>query len=415
MKIKLLFQIKGDTMKKLYSLFLCIVIAFCFISCSTNETEKDNTKNQTSSEAKAKSDNNPDIYAGDFSKTAKEVCSEIVAGWNLGNTLDACQSWGEIPDNPTPAQQETGWNNPVTTQDMINKVANTGFNAIRVPVTWGLQIEEKDGKYIIKEEWMNRVKEVAEYCLNADCYTVVNMHHDDQTWLNISASDKEWEIIKEKYRQLWEQIANEFKDYGEKLIFEGANEITATNEFDNEDCYNGSNGDEKCWWGHSQKVFDRQNELYKIFFDTVRNSGGNNAKRYLMVPTYGAQWYENQIDKLYVPEGDTHVIMDVHWYQADTSSRDNNRWVFSAMRNFADENNIGTVLGESGMMASYPEETKTAYAENVIGCAKEYDIPVFLWDDGGDVKILERNTLTWNCDAYVNEVIRVAKETKVEY
>lgn len=385
--------------RKLCSLILCLVLALSFVSCGESAPVADSEKLNASG------------ISADFEKTADEVCSEIVAGWNLGNTLEACQIWGEISDTPTPQEQETGWNNPLTTQGMIDFVADSGFNAIRVPVTWELQIEENDGTYTVKEEWMARVKEIADYCVNAGVYVIVNMHHDDGAWLNISASDDQWEEIKEKYRQIWVQIADTFKDYNAQLILEGANEITATTAFDG--C--GESDTDKCWWGHNQMAFDRINELYKIFVDTVRDSGGNNDKRYLMLPTYGAQWYDNQINKLWVPENDNHIIMDVHWYQPDTSDKEANRWVFRQMRTFADEHEIGAVLGESGMMAEYPDEKKTAFAENVVGCAGEYDIPVFLWDDGGDLRILERSELTWNSDAYVNEVVKVAKETEVVY
>ena len=379
-------------MKKIISIVLCLVLAFSLVSCA----------NKTSSPTKVSTD--------EFEKSGLELCSDMVAGWNLGNTLDSCQIWGDLSDNPTPSEQETAWNNPVTTQKMINKVVSSGFNVIRVPVTWGLQIVEENGKYTIKEDWLNRVKEVADYCINEGAYTIVNMHHDDASWLNISADDDEWKEIKEKYRQIWEQIAVAFKDYGEKLILEGANEITATTSFDG--C---GETEDKCWWGHNEEAFARQNELYKIFIETVRKSGGYNDKRYLALPTYGAQWYDNQINNLYVPENDDHIIMDVHWYQPDTSNKDANRWVFSTMRNFAKEHNIGAILGESGMMADADELKKVYYGENVVGCAKEYDIPVLLWDDGGSVKILMRDLLKWNSDAYIDSVIKAAKNTEVLY
>lgn len=390
-------------MKRLISVLLICLLTFSFAGCK-NKDVQEGQKNFGENSSQVASQNSPEA-----ADTAQGVCSEIVAGWNLGNTLEACHSWGSIPEHPTPEEQETGWNNPKTTKAMIDKVVETGFNAIRVPVTWGLQVEEKGGKYTIKQEWLDRVKEVVGYCLDNNVYVIVNMHHDDQTWLNISVSEKEWEQVKEKYRQLWEQIASEFKDHSKKLILEGANEITANTKFDG--CGTDENAD--CWWGHEQICFDRLNELFKIFVDTVRATGGNNESRYLMFPTYGAQWYENQIYKVKIPNGDKNIILDVHWYQADFYAKENNEWVFKAMRDFADENGIGAVLGETGAMASYDDDKKINFAKNVVGCAKEFDIPVFLWDDGGDVKILERNELEWNSNAYVNEVIIVAKQSAI--
>lgn len=379
-------------MKKAVSLLLTLIITLSLASCSRNASPVS-------------------VSDDEFSKSAKEICSDMVAGWNLGNTLDSCKLWGEISDNPTPGEQETGWNNPETTKEIIDKVVDSGFNTIRIPVTWDLQIENQEGRYIVKEEWLNRVQEVVDYSITAGAYTIINIHHDDATWLNISAPDDEWKTIKNKYKQVWKQIAQRFKKYGEKLIFEGANEMTATTLYDG--C--GEDNNAKCWWGHNQTAFDRINDLYDIFVNTVRKSGGNNDKRYLMLPTYGAQWYDNQINKLEIPNNDKHIIMDVHWYKADINNKEANRGVFSVMRKFADDNGIGAVIGESGLSAESTDEQKKAFADNVVGCAKEYGIPVFLWDDGGNFKILDRSALTWNSEAYVSEVVKVSKETKTVY
>lgn len=387
-------------MKRILSLVLVLVMAFVVCSCGKKPT----TETQNSTES-VKVEYKEDLKTGDFSLTAQDVCYKMGAGWNLGNTLDACQIWGDISDAPTVLEQETGWNNPKTTQEIIDFVVKSGFGAIRIPVTWYLQVEEKNGEYVIKDEWMARVKEVAEYCLKNDVYTIVNMHHDDQFWLNISADENEWEQIKIKYSVLWKQIATAFKDYNDKLILEGLNEVTATVGFDG--CEGDENG--KCWWGHSEEVFHRLNQLYQIFVDTVRETGGNNTERYLMLPTYGAQWYDNQINNVNIPNDDGHIILDVHWYQPDAYNKDSNAWVFSAMRKFADEHGIGAVLGESGRVKSASTYDKESYGKNVVGGAAEYGIPVFLWDDGGDVQILERDKLKWNCKEYIDSVIENSK------
>ena len=379
-------------MKKFISIALCAIMILSFASCKQKTQVK-----YTGSASKVE-------QTFDFSLSANELCKTLGAGWNLGNTLDAHTEWGEWVDNPSVEYQETGWNNPVTTEEMMAFVKKSGFDSVRIPVTWYLQTEEKDGVYTIKQEWMDRVKQVAEYSLNYGLYTIVDMHHDDNAWLSISGTDAEFKKVKEQYKQLWTQIATAFKDYGDHLILEGANEITATTKFDG--C---GDTDGDCWWGHEKKSLDRLNELHQIFVDTVRGTGGYNSQRYLMIPTYGAQWYTNQINNLKIPNNDDHIIMDVHWYQTNTSNKDSNAWVFSAMRTFADENNIGAVLGESGMVASASDSTKEDYGKNVVGCAAEYDIPVFLWDDGGDVKIMNRTELTWNSDAYIKSVIDASK------
>ena len=181
-------------MKRLISVLLICLLTFSFAGCK-NKDVQEGQKNFGENSSQVASQNSPEA-----ADTAQGVCSEIVAGWNLGNTLEACHSWGSIPEHPTPEEQETGWNNPKTTKAMIDKVVETGFNAIRVPVSWGLQVEEKGGKYTIKQEWLDRVKEVVGYCLDNNVYVIVNMHHDAQTWLNISVSEKDWEQVKRKLK-----------------------------------------------------------------------------------------------------------------------------------------------------------------------------------------------------------------------
>ena len=372
-------------MKKLLELFLVFTLIFCcFLVPNTTQAA-----------------------APQFSLPANEFVRKIKVGWNLGNTFESCQTWGNIPNNPTPDQQETGWGNPKTTKQMIDYVKKAGFNAVRMPVTWGLQVEENNGTYTIKQDWMNRVKEVVGYCISNNMYVIVNMHHDDRSWLNISADNTDWIKIKDKYRQLWKQIATAFKDYDERLILEGGNEILATSKYD--DC--GKKNADYCWWGHNQRVFDRQNELYEIFVDTVRHSNGYNDVRYLVLPTYGAQWYDNQVDKLYTPdENETHLIIDIHWYSVSDQQN------LSTARNFANiwvtganKRNMGIILGECGFSEKYDSNTKVNWANTFIKLlAEEYQIPAFLWDDGGSMKILDRKNVQWtsNSTLYVKAVIK---------
>ena len=62
--------------------------------------------------------------------TATELVSFIGTGWNLGNTLDATGGGNSL-------YSETSWGNPKTTKAMIDAVKAQGFNAVRVPVSWG--------------------------------------------------------------------------------------------------------------------------------------------------------------------------------------------------------------------------------------------------------------------------------------
>ncbi|MGN0115259.1 MAG: cellulase family glycosylhydrolase, partial [Acutalibacteraceae bacterium] len=70
----------------------------------------------------------------DFSLDAIDFVKNFKAGWNLGNTFEATGRWGEDwNDSYTVNDVETGWGNPTTTQEMFDKVAAQGFNAVRIP------------------------------------------------------------------------------------------------------------------------------------------------------------------------------------------------------------------------------------------------------------------------------------------
>lgn len=378
-------------MKKLICLVVCFVFIFSLCSCSGENNTYENT--------------NEDVDFSSFEKNGKEFCKDIKVGWNLGNTLDACQVWGDLSDNPDVNEQETAWNNPKTSQAIIDKVAQSGFNAIRVPITWYLQTKEKDGKFTIKPDFLKRVKEVVDYCINDNLFVIINVHHDDKFWLDISVNDKKFKKVSDKYSQIWEQIAKYFKDYDSHLIFEAGNEIIANTTFDG--C--GKSKTDKCWWGHNEKCYERINSLFKIFYDKVRNSGGNNTLRYLMYPTYGAQWYEQQISRLEIPENDDHSIMDIHCYQFNFESGDNNKWIFEAIKKFVDENNMGALIGETGFNKNTPKSKKLSFVKTVVKVAKAYSIPCFMWDDGGDMQMLERDVLKWNCQPFIDEVMKTVQ------
>ena len=335
--------------------------------------------------------------AEEFTQTGAEFITNIKVGFNLGNTFEAWQGWNTWPDDIstiTPEYSETGWNNPKTTQAMIDEVANAGFNAIRIPVTWrNFIVDNGNGTYTIRQEWLDRVKEVVGYAQNNDMYIIVNMHHDDKDWLDITKTGDEWDAIVEKYRQIWNQIATEFKDYDEKLILEAANEIVGGND----------------WWGKQDYYFDNMTELYKCFIKTVRETGGNNAKRYLMLPTYGAQWYSHQIDKVYLPEDDNHIIMDVHWYTSSTDIKELNTYM-SHFAKMTLKKGYGAVFGECGLQKSASNTTKAAWPVAYMGTAMANGIPCFIWDDGGNFQQLDRRNLVWTSDAYISAIMATVND-----
>ena len=234
------------------------------------------------------------VQAADF-ENAKDAVKNMGVGWNLGNTLDAAdasKTW------TTTAQHETCWGQPVTKPELMKMMKDAGFGAIRVPVTW-YQEMDKDGK--VNDAWMNRVKEVVDYVIDNGMYCIINVHHDTgdgKQWLHASTTN--YDTNKAKYEYLWKQIAEKFKDYGQKLLFEAYNEMLDDNNKWNEPA--------------TDDGYKAINSYAKSFVTTVRNTGGNNKDRNLVVNTYSASSTADAMKNLELPEETGHIIFQLHSY-----------------------------------------------------------------------------------------------------
>ena len=228
-------------------------------------------------------------------ESATDAVKNMGVGWNLGNTLDAndaSKTW------KTTAEHETCWGQPVTKPELMKMMKEAGFGAIRVPITW---YQEMDANGKVNDAWMNRVKEVVDYVINNGMYCIINVHHDtgDGTqWLH--ASTTTYNNVKSKYEYLWQQIAEKFKDYDQKLLFESYNEM-----LDDDNKWNEPASDDG---------YKAINSFAKLFVETVRNTGGYNKDRNLVVNTYSASSTPNAMKALDLPEESDHIIFQIHSY-----------------------------------------------------------------------------------------------------
>ena len=188
------------------------------------------------------------------------ITKEMGMGWNLGNQLEASNAG--IPS-------ETTWGNPTISEDLIKAVKEQGFKTVRIPVSYLDKIGAAPD-YTIDSAWLDRVQEVVDYVVGNDLYAIINIHGDgyytvDKSWLR--CVDDNQDEIKDKYEKVWAQIADRFKDYDQHLIFESMNE-----ESDN--TYGKPNA----------TGYENINAYNQIFVDTVRKTGSNNEKRWLLIP-----------------------------------------------------------------------------------------------------------------------------------
>ena len=235
-----------------------------------------------------------------------ETVEAMGSGWNLGNTLEA-------NSNGTPS--ETVWGNPQASSALMKLIKNSGFNTIRIPVSYLSKIGSAPD-YKIDAAWLSRVKEVVDMALAEDLYVITNIHGDGYHgvtggWLLCDAQNQT--EIKAKFKAVWQQIATTFKDYDEHLIFESMNEVfDGTYEWQNPGVpYPNA--------GYYQNI----NDYNQIFVETVRPISLNNAKRWLLIPgwntdidlTSEAKGFKIPEDK-YVDRSTSgkRLMISVHYY-----------------------------------------------------------------------------------------------------
>ena len=329
-----------------------------------------------------------------------ELCGRITVGWNLGNSLDATGSG---------MSSETSWGNPKTTRELILKVKEAGFDAVRIPTTW---YNHLDSDFNISEEWLARVQEVVDYAYDEGMYVILNVHHEN--WNDPYESTLP--DVKKKIKKLWTQIANRFESYGERLIFEGMNEPRWKNtEFE----WNGGNAE-------GRRVVNAYNEY---FVETVRATGGNNRYRALMIPTYAAS--ASGLDGFTVPQ-DKSLIVSLHAYSPynfamnpsgttkfdpnNTSDTQELTWLAGTLYDRFISKGTGVIIGECGTANKNNYSDRVNWAGYFPKLFRSKGIPVFLWDNNaygsGNETFgqLHRDTLAWEYPEYIKAFVKAAKQ-----
>jgi endoglucanase len=294
-----------------------------------------------------------------------ELVKELKYGWNLGNTMDATGNNG--------LSAETAWQSVKTNPEMMALLAKDGFNVVRIPVSWGRHM---DKDYKVDEKWMARVREIVDYGIDNGLYVILNTHHEE--WYFPNEENKEQD--KEQLKALWEQIAEEFKDYDEHLIFEGLNE-PRLRDTANE------------WNGGTAEARQIVAEYEKVFYDTVRNSGGNNAKRHLMMTGYAASSDSKCLKEVYLPENDDKIIVSVHAYipynfALNTKGTDKYsgaaeiKAFFKNLKTLFIDKQIPVIVGEYGAMNKNDNtEARVKWITDYLTTAKEVGVPCIWWDN----------------------------------
>jgi len=326
------------------------------------------------------------------------------AGWNLGNTLD-CHRLRYETDNPL--DFEVYWGNPVTTKELFAAVRQAGFKTVRIPVTWYPHMDENN---VVDGRWMDRVAQVVDDALSSGLYVILNTHHE--TWL--IPSRKDISQMETKFITLWEQIADRFSGYDERLLFEGMNEPRLI-------------GTAMEWTEGTPEARDMINHLNQVFVDTIRAMGGNNTERYLLIPTYCAKTYEDAL-KDFAKLGDLKVGVSIHIYSPYSFAQDSNgtkEWqnnenegaekldtLFQYIKAHLIDRKIPVVITEFGAINKDNEKSRAEWTAYIVEFAAEHNISYAWWDSGGRTEkddtfnLFDRYNLEWKYPGILKELIR---------
>lgn len=378
-------------------------------TASTTAAEHTSKSTESSTDTTKASENKPSQIAGKMRNiTSQQLVEDMTFGWNLGNTLDVCQADrdgdGKINEHVEAGEKvdETLWGNPKATKDLFTSLKKNGVNAVRIPVT---RRDHMDSDGNIDREWMDRVQQVVDYAYSQGMYVIINVHHDGGgdpkfgAWI-IEESQNDYNTFLKKYKNVWKQIAERFKNYSDYLIFESMNEVG----FDT--LYNKNKAD----------AYNLINKINQDFVDIIRATGGNNAKRHLLIAGYYTD-IERTCDSLYKMPDDKagRCILSVHYYTpwdfctcdrkhtwgTNSEVRQMETLIGKMKKNFVDKG-IPVIIGEYAASGS-DLSSCIFFIEKLNKLCSDYGIATFIWDSGSQVN---RKTYKWRTPQYLEALKR---------
>ena len=318
--------------------------------------------------------------------TAAAAAQEMGVGINLGNTMEAY--WLDEKDltagastigDDTPQDYEKCWGAVVTTPECIDGMEAAGFNCVRIPVYWGNMMAD-DGTYTINKDYLDRVQEIVDYARADGLYVILNCHHYDEFLIKHHSEEE----VLAATAHVWKQIAERFKGYSDYLVFEGFNEALGTVR----------EGDSLS----DDEIYAYVNAMNQTFVDTVRKTGGNNAKRIMIASGYWTNIDLTTAEQYQMPQDtvEDRMMVSVHYIDNAiywTNMIGNDRWLQYAQsqcellqERFTD-NGIPVFVGECTSIYDAEHMIKKPKYDDSSEClgllldmAADYGFVPVLWD-----------------------------------
>ena len=194
--------------------------------------------------------------------TAMQLVNNMGIGYNLGNVYNCCNiTEGKYSEN----KEIKLLGVTLPTKNILKEIKKNGFKTIRFQILYNNYVYD-NGK--INSEWIYKIKELIKLIYKLDMYLILSIKHTRQFW------NSEKRNSKDKYINFWAKIANELINYDEHLVLESTYEIGYLAYLDKNYNY------------FEDKVY----YLSQDFINIIRESGGGNIKRLLIIPMISSEY-----------------------------------------------------------------------------------------------------------------------------
>jgi endoglucanase len=300
--------------------------------------------------------------------TPQQAVKLMTPGWNLGNSFDG---------DPT----VTSWGNPAPTQTFINALHAAGFKTLRLPVTWTSHIGAGP-TYTIDSAWMSQVAQTAQWAVDAGMFVFVNTHHEadgNGGWVTFPSSTSAAQGVATEVSAVWKQIATAFTAFDPHLMFE---------------CFNEPN---EAGGGNTTVAQTDLNMYLEACFKAIRDTGGANATRVVMIQPVGASPIQSGIQSMQKVSfiNDPNLIISLHTYYPTNFGLSETPYAWGSSSDYTSmQSSIAQeirvwlptqpiVIGEWGSMGAQTTANRAAhalaYAQDVTTAGM---VPLW-WDNGG--------------------------------
>ncbi len=308
--------------------------------------------------------------------TGFEYVERLGSGINVGNIFETGLEDMVLDDSS------------ITT--MIDNLRGQGFSSIRIPVTW--QGHWDDVSKQIDAEYLNKIKSFVDIAISKDMNVILTMYDDSWKWISNTTNTTETLAL---FQTLWTQIATYFASCNEGLCFEAANAPF----------FRGM---------ESKDQLELLNQYNRSFVKTVRDMGGMNKERFLLLPLLNGQVNEENCKSMvsFVNElKDSKVIVSAQYYGlwnfsvnaagTTTFNQDAKQHMlnfFSCINTYFANNQIPIICGEYGLYGYPTYENAIARGERLqyfnqfVTKAYAAKLSIFLWDTG---VLYNRTTDQW--------------------